>query len=103
MKGIINDPTTAVDPSTFNTALDFVARHCIGVLYDETVKSYCILGNDQAKLVRRGEQPLHEPTVVYGLAGTGKTISIMARMQYISGNLSETTKALYISFLAILA
>ena len=62
MKGIISDPTTAVDPSTYDTVLDFVARHCIGVLYDETVKSFCILGDDQAKLVNRKEQPLTKPS-----------------------------------------
>ena len=98
MKGIISDPTTAVDPSTYDTVLDFVACHCIGVLYDETVKSFCILGDDQAKLVNRKEQPLTKPTIVYGLAGTGKTISIMARIQCISGNLNASCKALYICF-----
>ena len=92
MKGIISDPTTAVDPSTYDTVLDFVARHCIGVLYDETVKSFCILGDDQAKLVNRKEQQLTKPTIVYGLAGTGKTISIMARIQGISGNLNASCK-----------
>ena len=98
MKGIISDPAMAIDPSTYDTVLDFVARHCVGVLYDETVKSFCILGDEQAKLVNRKEQPLTKPTIVYGLAGTGKTISIMARIQHISGNLNASCKALYVCF-----
>ena len=96
MRGIVSDPATAVDPPTYDTVLDFVARHCLGVLYDETVKSFCILGDDQAKLVHRKEQPLTEPTIVHGLAGTGKTISIMARIQGISGNLNAACRALYV-------
>ena len=32
------------------------------------------------------------------MGGTGKTISIMARIQHISGNLSAGSRALYISF-----
>mgnify|MGYP003322239561 CR=1 FL=1 len=98
MKGIISDPTTAVDPSTYDSVLDFVARHCVGVLYDETVKSFCILGDDQAKLVNSKEQPLTKPTIVYGLGGTGKTISIMARIQRISGKLNASCRALYVCF-----
>ena len=98
MKGIINDPATAVHPSAYDTVLDFVARHCVGVLYDETVKSFCILGNDQETLVGRSEMPLDKPTVVYGLAGTGKTITIMSRIERISGNLNASRRALYICF-----
>ena len=98
MKGIINDPTTAVDLSTYDTVLDFVARHCIGVLYDEIMKSFCILGNDQENLVSRREMPLDKPTVVYGLAGTGKTISIMSRIERVSVNLNLSSRALYICF-----
>ena len=96
MREIVSDPTSAVDPSTYDTVLDFVARHCVGVLYDETVKSFCILGDEQAKLVNRKEQPLTKPTIIYGLAGTGKTISIMARIQGISGNLNASCRALYV-------
>ena len=98
MKGFISDPAMAVDPSTFDPVLDFVARHCIGVLYDETLKSFCILGDEQSKLVKRKEQPLSKPTIIYGLAGTGKTISVMARIQLISGNLDASCKALYVCF-----
>ena len=98
MKGIVNESSKAVDPSTYDTVLDFLARHCVGVLYDETVKSFCILGDDQDKLVNKKEQPLTNPTIVYGLAGTGKTISIMARIQQISGNLKASCKALYVTF-----
>ena len=96
MTGIVSDPSTAVDPSTYDTVLNFVARHCVRVLYDETVKSFCILGNDQVKLVSRKEQPLTNPIIVYGLAGTGKTISIMARIQRISGQLNASQRALYL-------
>ena len=62
---------------------------------DEIVKSFCILGQEQAKLVKRPEQALNEPTVIYGLAGTGKTISIMARIQHISGQLDALSRAIY--------
>ena len=98
IKGIVTDPSLAVEESVFDGVLEFVARHCVGVLYDEVVKSFCILGDDQAKLVKRPEQPLREPTIIYGLGGTGKTISIMARIQHISGSLGPTSRALYVSF-----
>ena len=98
MKGIVNDSSMAVDPSTYDTVLDFLARHCVGVLYDETVKSFCILGDDQDKLVNKKEQALTDPTIVYGLAGTGKTISILARIQQVSGKLNPSCRALYLCF-----
>ena len=98
IQGIVTDPSLAVGESVFDSVLEFVARHCVGVLYDQFVKSFCILGDDQAKLVKRPEQPLREPTIIYGLGGTGKTISIMARIQHISGNLGPSSRALYVSF-----
>ena len=43
------------------------------------------LGEDAEKAVfDKEEQPLTEPTLIYGLAGTGKTITIMARIQHIT-------------------
>ena len=98
VKGIVSDPTKGVRLSTYDAVLDFVACQCVGVLYDETVKSFCILGDEQAQLVSKIEQPLTEPTIIYGHAGTGKTISILARLQAISGNLNPSCKALYVSF-----
>ena len=98
IKGIVTDPSLAIDESVFESVMEFVARHCVGVLYDEIVKSFCILGDDQAKLVKRPEQPLSKPTIIYGLGGTGKTISIMARIQHISGNLGPSSRALFVSF-----
>ena len=94
----IIDASLALDEDIFNSVLDFVARHCVGVLHDQNLKNFCILGDEQAKLVKMPEQPLNEPTIIYGLAGTGKTISIMARIQHISKKLTSSSKALYISF-----
>ena len=97
IKSIVDDPSKAVDEGFYQSILQFVTRHCVGVLYDETVKSFCILGKDQAKLVKKNEQPLNEPTVIYGLGGTGKTISIMARIQHISGHLNAASRAIYLT------
>ena len=45
------------------------------------------LGEDAEKgLFDKEEQPLTEPTFIYGLAGTGKTITIMARIQHITNS-----------------
>ena len=44
--------------------------------------SCCILGKDQVKLVKKNEEPLKEPTVIYGLADTGKTIPTKARITH---------------------
>ena len=45
------------------------------------------LGEDAEKgLFDKEEQPLTEPTFIYGLAGTGKTITIMARIQFLCTN-----------------
>ena len=98
MRQLVSDPESAIEEEDFNKILEFVSTHCVGALYDETVKSFCVLGDDQVKLVKRKEQPLDEPTVVYGLAGTGKTVSIMARIQANSGNLNESSKAIYVGF-----
>ena len=95
IKSIVTDPSKAVDDDVYDSILQFVTRHCVGVLYDETVKSFCILGKDQAQLVKRTEQPLNNPTVIYGLGGTGKTISIMARIQHISSQLNSASRAIY--------
>ena len=44
----------------------------VGVLCDETARSFCILGKHQEKLLSLSEQPLDQPTVIYGLAGMVK-------------------------------
>ena len=98
IKSVVQNRSLAIKESDFESVLEFVARHCVGVLYDEVVKSFCILGGDQTKLLQRPEQLLSDPTIVYGLGGTGKTISIMARIQQISGNLGPSSRALYVSF-----
>ena len=95
---IISDPSKAVEEHVFEKVLEFVAQHSKGVLYDETVRTFCILGEDQTKLLQRPEQNLARPTIIYGLGGTGKTISILARIQQISKHLSYTRKALYLCF-----
>ena len=54
-------------------------------------------GKDQEMLVQMNERPLDQPTVIYGLAGTGKTIAIMARIQHVLSKLTETSKAIYLT------
>ena len=81
MEDIANCPLNAVNNIVFDNVLDFVARHCVGVLFDPVVKSFFILGNDQAELIKRPEQLLDQPTIIYGWGGTGKTTSVMVRMQ----------------------
>ena len=98
IKSIVDDHSNAVSPCVFSKVLQFVTCFCLGVLYDETVKNFCILGEDQARLVKMEKQPLSEPTVIYGLAGTGKTISILARIQHISSQLSDVSKAICLTF-----
>ena len=98
MRSIISDPSKAVKSEIYEGALGFVTRHCVGVLYDQSVGMFCILGSDQSKLVARAEQPLDNPLVIYGLSGTGKTISILARIQHISPKLDENHKVLFICF-----
>ena len=94
---IVNDCSKAVEKDVFNCVLQFITRLSVGVLYDETVRSFCILGKDQERLLSLSEQPLGQPTVIYGLAGTGKTIVIMARLQRISSQLSASSKAIYLT------
>ena len=98
VRSIISDPSKAVVSDVYEGALGFIARHCVGVLYDETVGRFCILGSDQSKLLHRAEQPLEKPLIIYGLSGTGKTISILARIQRISPKLDANNKALFICF-----
>ena len=100
MLSIVSDPQLAVDFKTFDTVLDFAARHCIGVLFDENLGAMCVLGKRQDQLVFQPLQVLADPLVVLGLAGTGKTISVCARIQYLEalGQLGLTCRVLYIYF-----
>ena len=98
VRSIISDPSKAVVSDVYERALGFVTRHCVGVLYDQTVGRFCILGSDQRKLVHWAEQPLEKPLIIYGLSGTGKTISILARIQRISPKLDANHKVLFICF-----
>ena len=93
---IVSDPSKAVEQSDYDSVLEFVVRHTKGVLFDETAKSFCIPGEDQTKLIEGPEQDLTVPTIIYGLAGTGKTISVLARIQKKSSLFSDSCKALYL-------
>ena len=97
LHSIVENTSKAVDQYVFDSVLQFVTHQSVGVLYDETVKSFCILGKDQEMLVQMNERPLDQPTVIYGLAGTGKTIAIMARIQHVLSKLTETSKAIYLT------
>ena len=99
LHSIVENTSKAVDQHVFDSVLQFVTHQSVGVLYDETVKSFCILGKDQEMLVQMNERPLDQPTVIYGLAGTGKTISIMARIQqqHVLNKLTKYSKAIYLT------
>ena len=59
--------------------LDFILAQNAEAL---STTSFCILGKDHVKLVNKNEEPLKELTVIYDLAGTGKTIPTKARITH---------------------
>ena len=45
IKSIISDPSKAVESEIYEGALAFVTKHCAGVLLDQNVGVFCILGS----------------------------------------------------------
>ena len=75
-----------------------------GVLYDTMAKKFVLLGQDQLNLYDSPEHYIMEPKIIEGLAGTGKTITIAAKLEKlfkegeISGKHPKDPKAVYICF-----
>ena len=95
---VISDPTKAVEQNTYDKVLSFFTLLSCGVLYDKLSEKFCVLGKDQKKLVDSALLPIDTLRGVMGLAGTGKTIAVCARVEQhkIKRRLGPQSKVAYI-------
>ena len=100
MKTQITDPSKAIDKVTYEKLLAFFTMSSMGALFDQEMGNFCILGADQQGLVYSTNHTLRKPLAVMGLGGTGKTICVCARIQYmyLRNKLGPNAKALYVHF-----
>ena len=96
----VTDGQLAVDPDTYRKVLEYATQQCVGVLLDQTVGTFCILSPEQHRLVTRLNDSLSLALFVLGLGGTGKTVCVGARIQfiYLAGWLGPHSKVMFVYF-----
>jgi len=90
----------AIDQTTWTKILRIHTLHSRGVLYDEISKKFKILGKDQNNLLHLPKHKLSHPRFISGTAGTGKTLTVCAKIEELVNNneVDEDNKVLYICF-----
>ena len=53
----------------------------VGCLYDELEKTFILLNKQQFSLQHRPKQSMSRPLIIYGPAGSGKTLSVLAMIE----------------------
>ena len=71
-----------------------------GSLYDEYEKEFYLLGQDQNSILRLPDHDLRQPIMVEGIAGTGKTLTIAAKIEALhqQRKLTTSSRAIYVAF-----
>ena len=70
----------------------------VGCLYDELENTFILLNKKQYNLQLRPRQSMSRPLFIYGPAGSGKTLSVLAMMERLhkKGEISEKRQVLYV-------
>ena len=89
-----------IDPNVWKKILTLHTRLSCGVLFDEMSKKFFLLGPEQKDLRDSAEHLLSEPRLIEGRAGTGKSLTIAAKIEQLSlaGKISSKRKALYLCY-----
>ena len=75
-------------------------RYACGALFDEISKLFFLLGPNQLDLRDSEEHKIMEPRIIEGKAGTGKTLTIAAKIERLfhEGKITALRKAVYICY-----
>ena len=94
----IQDQSNAIDKESWMEILQIHTILSCGVLYNEMQKHFYLLGQDQITLLKQPPHIMSMPTLVNGVAGTGKTLTICQKLKELEPKLGPKNKALYICF-----
>jgi len=100
LRGIVLDPNHAMEKKAWLQIMKIHTTLACGALYDETNKTFFLLGPNQVHLIKSTEHDLLRPKLIMGTAGTGKTITIAAKIEqlYKEGHISSNRRALFICY-----
>ena len=89
-----------IEAEAWTKMLMLHTRLSCGVLYDEAEQTFFILGPDQKDLEASAEHYIMEPKLIEGLAGTGKTFTIAAKIVSLvqEGKICSARKCVYICY-----
>jgi len=89
-----------IEEETWLKMLMRETRHACGALYDEISERFYLLGPDQQDLRESAEHKIMEPRIIEGKAGTGKTLTIAAKIERLlkEGKITSSRKAVYICY-----
>eukprot|EP00092_Neocalanus_flemingeri_P012100 GFUD01013045.1.p1 GENE.GFUD01013045.1~~GFUD01013045.1.p1 ORF type:complete len:653 (-),score=154.82 GFUD01013045.1:165-2123(-) len=90
----------AMEKESWSKILKIHTQHACGALYEELTKKFLLLGMDQLALRDSPKHELNKPKFVPGIAGTGKTITVCAKIEKLFENneLNSENKVMYICF-----
>ena len=99
IKSVIENPANAIKEDVWMKMLCLHTRLSCGVLYNHFSHEFTLLGLDQVNLRDSPEHDMSKPIMVEGGAGTGKTLTAIAKVKQLQkdGKL-ENKKVLFITF-----
>jgi hypothetical protein len=99
-KNQVSNSAIAISDVKYEALLAHFTVLSVGALHDREMGNFCVLAAPQAALVNTPLHSLRRPFGIKGLAGTGKTVSVCARIQRLdqTGCLTATAMAAFVFF-----
>ena len=97
LKEVMKSEDNCLIKKEWNSALHILLVLSAGALYDEMDKTFVLLSKEQMGLLNLRNHPMGRPRLIYGPAGSGKTLLIIAKILELikTGDVDESTQILY--------
>ena len=80
LKEVMKSEDNCLTKKEWNSDLHILLVLSAGALYDEMDKTFVLLSKEQMGLLNLRNHPMGQPRLIYGPAGSGKTLLIIAKI-----------------------
>ena len=98
LKNFIEDDCFAITQEEWVDLRNIFLLLSVGCLFDEMDKTFILLNKEQFDLLSIPKHQMSRPKFIYGPAGSGKTLAVLAMMErlYKRGEIDENNQVLYL-------
>ena len=97
LEKVIKSDDNCLTEEEWNSAFHIFLVLSAGALYDKMDKTFVLLSKEQMKLLNLPNHSKGQPRLIYGPAGSGKTLLVIAKILELikTGEVDESTLILY--------